>query len=207
MFGISLREIEKSYGWHEEIDARFPECSQIMRRLVILHQRRSGVLSRFSVTWFRLFGAVELVLGVTFPLLFLYPQTQNDTALLATISVLIAVAAGLSSFYGWRDNWGLYRAQHILLASVVADWELDLLQIITTDAPDAGPQALARTRQTITALFQALNQEHQAQFANVESPESIIERIADRTQDDLLPAAEPASADLARSPKPSSSGR
>ncbi|WP_330339337.1 hypothetical protein [Streptomyces sp. NBC_00557] len=171
-----------SFEWNPQIKQEFPDCDDIIRRLIVSHQKRSRFLSRASIFWFRLFGAVEVTLGVVLPLLFLYPQTQNNTALQATVSVLISMAAALSSFWGWRDSWGIFRVQNLLLAETLSDWELNLLEIINSNATEKKMDALNKTRETVAALFAILNQEHEASFATVQSPNDIVTAINSRTQ-------------------------
>ncbi|MFJ1967394.1 SLATT domain-containing protein [Streptomyces sp. NPDC087903] len=169
------------YEWHADIGTQFPECDQIVRRLLVRHQKRSHFFARASVFWFRLFGGLEVVMGVILPLLFIYPQTQNNVGLLATVSVLVAVFAALSAFWGWRENWGTYRAQNILLAEALATWELTLIEIISSNAPDQKKQALSKTKEVVINLFAILNQEHETYFSAVQSPEDIVATINRRS--------------------------
>ncbi|MEU8711460.1 hypothetical protein [Streptomyces sp. NPDC048663] len=120
---------------------------------------------------------MEVTLGVVLPLLFLYPQTQNDTALQGTVSVLISMSAALGAFWGWRDSWGIYRVQNLLLAEALTDWELSLLEIIHSDASDKKRRALDETKATVAGLFAILNHEHEASFSTVQSPNDITTEI------------------------------
>ncbi|MEU6116811.1 hypothetical protein ABZ840_20025 [Streptomyces sp. NPDC047117] len=140
------------------------------------HHKRSRFFARASVFWYRLFGGIEVILGVMLPLLFVYPQTQNEVGLQATVSVSIAVIAALGTFWGWRDRWGTYRAQDILIAETLGDWELTLIGLIgdSDRIPDAREQALAKTKEAVAALFAVLGQEHEANFAGVQSPSDIV---------------------------------
>lgn len=158
-------------GWHAEIGAEFPECDRIVRRFLVTHHHRSRRLARGFGFWFRLFGCVEVVLGVTFPLLFLYPQTQDNSALQATFSVVIAVCTALSTFFGWRENWGTYRGQNVFLSRVLGEWELELITIIhgSGSPGEKKSMALEVTKATLASLFDALNQEHESYFAGIGS--------------------------------------
>ncbi|MEE4545782.1 DUF4231 domain-containing protein [Streptomyces sp. V4-01] len=150
---------------------QFPECDRIVRRFLVTHHHRSRRLARGFGFWFRLFGCVEVVLGVTFPLLFLYPQTQNAVALQATFSVVIAVCTALGTFFGWRENWGTYRGQNVFLSRVLGEWELELITIIhgSQSPREKKRHALEITKATLASLFDALSQEHESYFAGVGS--------------------------------------
>lgn len=162
------------YAWHPHIEQHFPECDHVVRRLLVRYHKRSRFFARASVFWYRLFGGAEVILGMSLPLLFVYPLTKSEEELQVTVSVLIAVIAALGAFWGWRDSWGTYRAQDLLIAETLGDWELTLIGLIDDEVPDARAQALAKTKEAVAALFAALGQEHEANFAGVQSPSDIV---------------------------------
>lgn len=166
-----------AFTWHADIATHFPECDQVMKRLLVANQKRSRFLGRTSAIWFRLFGGIEIILGVTLPLLFVYEQTSTNVGLLATVSVVIAVSAALKSFFGWQNSWGTYRSQSILLASILGDWELELIGLIYGDSANKQLDALEKTREAVAQIFSTLNQEHESFFSAIQSPEKVVEAI------------------------------
>ncbi|CAL9431249.1 DUF4231 domain-containing protein [Streptomyces sp. NPDC058947] len=165
------------FAWHSDIATHFPECDQVMKRVLVTNQKRSRFLGRSSAIWFRLVGGIEIILGVTLPLLFVYDQTSTNTGLLATVSVVVAVSAALKSFFGWQNSWGTYRSQSILLASILGEWELELIGLIYGDSANKQLDALDKTREAVKQIFSTLNQEHEAFFSAIQSPEKVVEAI------------------------------
>ncbi|MCT9141901.1 SLATT domain-containing protein [Streptomyces violarus] len=146
------------------------------------YRKRARRFARGSIFWYRMFGAIEVILGVSLPLLFVFPGGDN-VGVLAPISVLIAVSAALRAFWGWRENWGTYKAQNILLTEILAEWELALLGIIAKGGDNVTSvankqEALERTRATANAIFGILRQEHDAHFSAIQSPDQIAAAVA-----------------------------
>ncbi|WP_159395359.1 hypothetical protein [Streptomyces albireticuli] len=168
--------------WHESIKSHFPECDQIVYRLLSAEQRRARFYGNASVFWFRLIGGIEVILGVLLPLLFIYQETRDNTPLLATVSVSISASAALMAFFGWRQTWGTYKAQSILLTSVIGKWELTLIEIIHSDVADKNKQALTATREAVESLCSSLSQQHEFYFSSIQSPDSIINVINKRNE-------------------------
>ncbi|MGH4029147.1 hypothetical protein ACQB60_09465 [Actinomycetota bacterium Odt1-20B] len=120
---------------------------------------------------------MEVVLGVTFPLLFVYQLTSGNEPLQATLSVLIAVSAALGQFFGWRQGSGEYRAQNILLGAVIGEWEIELIGLIVRNPADKKEQALAKTGEALRKLFEALDREHHAFFGASQTPSEILDEV------------------------------
>jgi len=121
---------------------------------------------------------------VTLPLLFGFPLIRDEQAnylFLATVSVAIAIAAGLRNFYGWDNNWRLYRSQEQLLAGLVAQWEVALLRILQEDTAGADLAALEVTAETLARLAEAFDYENTTLFSAVVPPEEIKRRFKPTT--------------------------
>ncbi|MFI7470653.1 hypothetical protein [Nonomuraea sp. NPDC049646] len=175
---LRLRKKRKESIWDEEIDKNFPECGQIIARLLVHHQKRSRWLAKYSTVWFRLFGGIEIVLGVTLPLLFIYPQTQDNTPLLASVSVIVAVSSALSAFFAWSPNRGVYTGQEVAVSSILSEWELSMMELLlVASEPDVKKRALDVTREAVRELFEALTQEHQSIFTAAKTPDEIIAEV------------------------------
>ncbi|MGA5762888.1 hypothetical protein [Nonomuraea bangladeshensis] len=115
---------------------------------------------------------------MTLPLLFVFPETETNTPLIASVSVVVAVSAALSTFFSWGNNRGTYRGQDIAIGLVVVEWELSMMELL----PNASDQeskrrALEVTREAVRDLFEALQQEHDSIFSVIQSPDEIIDEI------------------------------
>lgn len=178
MIGISRRALEQSYRWSDKITEKFPESADLVDRLLVMHRRRYRMLAGLHAGWFKSVGAVEVVLSVAFPLVFLIPATANSQILPSAISISIAIAAALRAFYSWDSNWRLYRSQEVLLGSMIAQWEVALLEILLEDTsdeptPDARRRALEVTRELMTKVTEAFDHEHTTMFDLVVPPENL----------------------------------
>ncbi|MEU6725861.1 hypothetical protein ABZ917_19335 [Nonomuraea wenchangensis] len=125
-----------------------------------------------------MFGGIEIVLGVTLPLLFIYPQTQDNTPLLASVSVIVAVSSALSAFFAWSSNRGVYTGQEVAVGSILSEWELSMIELLLVSSePDVKKRALDVTREAVRELFEALTQEHQSIFMAAKTPDEIIAEV------------------------------
>lgn len=168
---------EPGHIWHRTVSSEFKECSEIVHQLLTSHHKRSGILSRASGIWFRIFGTIEICLSVVLPLLFIYQETQNKTWLLATVSVTISLSTGLKLFWGWHDGWWTYRTQRVAIRREISAWELNLLQLHFADAPDKKSKALEATRESVFRLFDILNTEHEELLRQIQPPDRVIETV------------------------------
>ncbi|MEU1852103.1 SLATT domain-containing protein [Streptomyces sp. NPDC019990] len=171
--------------WDNRINGAFPECEAVVAKYLAEYRKRARRFARGSIFWYRMFGAIEVILGVSLPLLFIFPGGDNNRVL-APMSVLIAVSAALRAFWGWRENWGTYKAQNILLTEILTQWELALLGIIAKSGDNATSvankqEALERTRETANAIFGILRREHDAHFSVVQSPDQIAAAVSRNT--------------------------
>ncbi|GGW45070.1 hypothetical protein [Streptomyces galilaeus] len=141
------------------------------------HRKRSRTFARASGTWYRLFGTIEVCLGVVLPLLFIYPQTVSKVWLLATVSVAISVSAALKAFWGWQEQWAIFQAQSITLAQVISEWEISMLNLALDSPATKKQEALSITGHAANKLFGILNQEHETRFHQVQPPEMVIAAI------------------------------
>jgi hypothetical protein len=130
--------------------------------------------------WFRFLGAVEIALSVSFPFIVSLPilNAQNNpdlnTLVITGISVSIALAAALRGFYGWDQNWQLYRNQQNVVHQILTTWELSM--IIALQHPKEGRGGeLARqaTEDALADLARVLDYEHEAFFGAVQPPEDL----------------------------------
>ncbi|WP_435824783.1 hypothetical protein [Micromonospora zamorensis] len=92
---------------------------------------------------------------------------------LAVVSVIVAIAAGLRNFYSWDSNWRLYRSQEFVLAGMVAQWEVALLQLIMAGGGNMRRLALDETAQVLARLAELFEHENITLFNTVVPPESV----------------------------------
>ncbi|MFJ3870909.1 hypothetical protein ACIPQJ_10800 [Streptomyces sp. NPDC090082] len=170
-------EREPVYIWHQTVSDEFKECSDVVHRLLTTHYGRSHFLARTSGIWFRLFGTVEVCLSVVLPLLFIYQETQTKTWLLATVSVAISLSTSLKLFWGWHEGWWTYRAQKVAIRREISEWELSLLDLHFSAAPDRESKALEVTRESVSRLFDILNTEHEELLRQINPPERVIDAV------------------------------
>ncbi|GAB3146276.1 hypothetical protein GCM10027290_27700 [Micromonospora sonneratiae] len=176
MLGVSRKALQRSYQWSKEISETFPECSDLIEKFLTLHRRRYRRLASLHATWFKVIGAIEIILSITLPLLFAVPIMRDQQAnyiFLAVVSVTVAIAAGLRNFYSWDSNWRLYRSQEFLLAGMVAQWEIALLKMIGEGGPDMQRRALDETAQVLARLTELFEHENTTLFNTVVPPESV----------------------------------
>ncbi|WP_433521686.1 DUF4231 domain-containing protein [Nocardia pseudovaccinii] len=142
--------------------------------------RRFG---RSHMWWFRGFGLVEIVLSIAFPFVVVtLPEwtttadVNTNTAVLTGISVLIALAAAVHGFFGWNDNWRLYKSQELVLLLIIRRWELALLTLSVRRSSDTEEEeaALAATREAIGEIGRALEHEQDVFFGTVRLPEELL---------------------------------
>jgi Protein of unknown function (DUF4231) len=174
--------------WSEVVTATFPAYAEVLDRAVRQEARRYHRFSFAHMWWFRISGFVEIVLSVSFPLVInVLPQDpvfqQMNNTIATGISVGIALVAALQSFYGWSDNWRLYRTQELAVMTIVRRWELALLPLTTMRTPDA-KRAHLETRRAIGDLAKVLQHEQQTFFGSMSLPEEIIEKASQSANGD-----------------------
>jgi hypothetical protein len=180
MLGVSREALQRSYQWSAEISEAFPACAQLVDRFLTLHRKRYRRLATLHVIWFKVIGAIEIVLSITLPLLFVVPIIRDEHmnyVFLAAVSVVVAIAAGLRNFYSWDTNWRLYRSQEFILAGMVAQWEVRMLQIISSGADNAQALALDETASVLAQLTDLFEHENSTLFNAVVPPESIKKNV------------------------------
>ncbi|GIJ31357.1 DUF4231 domain-containing protein [Micromonospora sediminimaris] len=174
MLGVSRAALSRSYQWSPEISKAFPSCAQLIDKFLTLHRKRYRRLASLHVVWFKVIGAIEVVLSITLPVLFVVPILSNDQAnyvFLAIVSVIVAIAAGLRNFYSWDTNWRLYRSQEFVLAGLVAEWEVAMLQILHSGAADVQERALSDTAAVLAKATELFEHENSTLFNAVVPPE------------------------------------
>ncbi|WP_433538131.1 hypothetical protein ACQPZK_10640 [Micromonospora sp. CA-249363] len=177
---MSREALQRSYQWSAEISEAFPACAELVDRFLTLHRKRYRRLASLHVVWFKVVGAIEIVLSITLPLLFVVPIIRDEHmnyVFLAAVSVVVAIAAGLRNFYSWDTNWRLYRSQEFILAGMVAQWEVRMLQIIGSGAADAQALALDETASVLAQLTDLFEHENSTLFYAVVPPESIKKNV------------------------------
>lgn len=126
------------------------------------------------MVWFRLSGAIEILLSITFPFVV---ELWSNSAVVTGISVSIALAGALSAFYAWNDNWRLYKTQHLVLKTIIGRWELKLLRLVP-DAEERMQDAHEATEQALKEYAAAIENEHDAYFGNMTAPRHLMEENA-----------------------------
>ncbi|MET8091795.1 hypothetical protein [Micromonospora sp. NPDC005220] len=180
MLGVSREALQRSYQWSPEVTDAFPACAQLIDRFLTLHRRRYRRLASLHVIWFKVIGAIEVVLSITLPLLFVVQIIRDEHknyVFLAVVSVVVAIAAGLRNFYSWDTNWRLYRSQEFILAGLVAQWEVSMLQILRANPADAQILALDETAVVLARLTELFDHENSTLFNAVVPPESVKKTV------------------------------
>ncbi|OZV74977.1 hypothetical protein CA850_29410 [Micromonospora echinospora] len=180
MLGVSRKALQRSYQWSPEITDSFPAGAELIDKFLTLRRRRYRRLASLHVVWFKVIGAIEIVLSITLPLLFVVPIMRDERAnyvFLAVVSVVVAIAAGLRNFYSWDTNWRLYRSQEFILAGMVAQWEVAMLQILQSGSPDAQRAALDETASVLAELTELFDHENSTLFNAVVPPESVKKKV------------------------------
>ncbi|MFG1661369.1 SLATT domain-containing protein [Micromonospora chersina] len=180
MLGVSREALRRSYQWSPEITEKLPECAALIEKFLTLHRRRYRRLASLHVVWFKVIGAIEIVLSITLPLLFVVPIIQDEQknyVFLAIVSVVVAIAAGLRNFYSWDTNWRLYRSQEFILAGLVAQWEIEMLRLLGGDPAELHGSALDETAVVIARLTELFEHENSTLFNAVVPPESVKKSV------------------------------
>jgi hypothetical protein len=154
----------------DAIAARYPEYAQLVGQHLEAHRDRCRVLAHRHRRWFRLTGVLTIVFSVSLPAL-----TATDFSIRnAAISVLAIGVAGLSglrAFYQWDQSWQLYRSQEFALDALATRWQLAMLLIVRSAAPDADEQAHALTLDILNEAYEAGRTELSDFFAGIAWPQ------------------------------------
>jgi hypothetical protein len=132
-------------------------------------------------------GAIEVILGVSFPLIILY--APEEPVLLSGISVAIAIAAALAAFFGWSQNWQLHRSQELVMDALVARWNLQMLMLLNdSEEPiDRKGRALRITEELSSEVIAAREHHHNVLFNLVVTPEELIKKHGQPVKKDGQP--------------------
>lgn len=158
----------------EAITERFPACVELLRRAVSTEVQRCYLQARKCKQLFRLTGVLEIVIGVSLPVLYILPDPPRWWFyLLAGISLLVAIMAALRTFFGWDTNWQLFQTQYRHLRRVLRAWELDMLAILGSDEIEVAKDstALKVTTSTVHSIEEALEYEQESFFNAVKIPD------------------------------------
>ncbi|MFD5095478.1 hypothetical protein ACFWMR_33080 [Amycolatopsis thailandensis] len=168
----------RHYPWSAEVTRGFPVYADLMHEAITEARRRYRWVGRAHMLWFRIGGAAELVLSISFPFVVALlsddegVMTKQDQRVVTGISVGIALLGSISAFYGWNDNWRLNRTQQLVLKRIIGSWELDILEVLIDPDPDRG-RAHAVTKQAVQDLDVAFEHEQDVFFGSIRLPEDL----------------------------------
>jgi hypothetical protein len=94
--------------------------------------------------WFRLTGALTILFSVSLPAL-AATNFSGRNAVISVLAIGVAGLSGLRAFYQWDQSWQLYRSQELVLVTLLTRWQMAMIRIVKSAAPDADDQAHALT--------------------------------------------------------------
>lgn len=127
---------ESFVDWENVITDRFPGQAALVDRVLVRHRDRCSSLARRYRAWFRITGVLTIVLSVSLPVLTGLTFPGRNVAL-SCLALGVAALSSLRAFYQWDQGWRLYRSQEFVLTSLHTRWQLGMLRIVETSAPDA----------------------------------------------------------------------
>jgi hypothetical protein len=166
---IGVRAESSDVVWDEQVRQTFPSQAKVVRRIVADHRRRYRRLANSSLIFFRTVGSIEVILGVSFPLITLWTQ---QTVVLSGVSVAIAISAAMSNFFGWSQNWQLYRSQELMMDALVGRWNLRMLALLGEPSENTDKQRRATevTEKLLTDVKKAREYHHNLFFDTLVRP-------------------------------------
>jgi hypothetical protein len=126
------------------IAARYPVYAQLMARNVEVHRDRCQVLAGRHRRWFRLTGVLVIAFSVSLPVLTSLTFSGRN-GVISVVALGVAGLSALRAFFQWDDSWRLYRSQDLTLTALLTRWQMGMLRIIGTTAPNASDEAYALT--------------------------------------------------------------
>lgn len=172
--------------WSSEIDKKFSQYADFFDEAITRANRRYRRMSLWHMVWYRSFGTIEVLLSVTLPFILLLgsegatlPQalSTNFYLIVSALSVAIALTAAVRAFWGWNDNWRLYRMQGIALSTIIRRWELQMfLALASPDEKDGTARAYRATSDAMESLFLLFEHEQENFFGAIRLPSDIAPR-------------------------------
>ena len=154
----------------DAIAARYPEYAQLIRQHLEANRDRCRVLARRHRRWFRLTGVLTIVFSVSLPALTATDFSGRNAAI-SVIAIAVAGLSGLRAFYQWDQSWQLYRSQELALEALLTRWQLDMLRIVRSAAPDADDQAHALTMDVLNEAYESGRSELSDFFSAIAWPQ------------------------------------
>ncbi|SMC98119.1 DUF4231 domain-containing protein [Kibdelosporangium aridum] len=168
----------KRLPWSDTVTEAFPTYAEVMDRAVRTAQHRYSKFGWWHMAWFRIGGILEIVLSVSFPFVYTALRSADggwQDTVITGISVAIAVVGGIRGFYGWNENWHLYKTQELALTGIIQRWELELMALAAQPKENVSKTHKA-TKHALEQVAIALEHEQDAFFGSVRLPDELIQR-------------------------------
>lgn len=170
MLTADLAGSTRNGAWSPEIEGRYPQHADLIRRYAEAYRARCKALADRSRRWFRFTGVAVILSSVTLPLLTTLSFPGKDFVVSA-LALGIAGLSSLRSFFHWDRSWQLFRQHEIALTAQIARWESAMIDLIGSNAADADSRAQAITREALDDLKEQRNIEFEAFFSTIGWPQ------------------------------------
>jgi hypothetical protein len=122
--------------------------------------------------WFRLTGALLIILSVSVPFIAGQTAAWKDTVL-SLMTLTIAALTGLSAFFRWEYAWQSYRKTQYALDSLLHAWEFKIVEARhQADPQRAIEMALRSTEQLLKDATAVTSSETAEYFKQVQMPQA-----------------------------------
>jgi hypothetical protein len=152
------------------IAARYPGYAELLTRNLGSYRDQCRILAGRHRRWFRYTGVLVIAFSVTLPVLTSVTFSGRNEAL----SVLALGVAGLSAlraFFQWDQSWRLYRSQDLTLSALLTRWQMGMMRVIRTAAPNADDQAHDLTMDILYEAFESGRAELSEFFSSIAWPQ------------------------------------
>jgi hypothetical protein len=140
--------------WGDAISARYPEYEQLINQRLEVNLDRCHILARRHRGWFRLTGVLTVLFSVSLPALTAV-NFSGRNVVISVLAVAVAALSGLRAFYQWDQSWQLYRSQELALVALLTRWQMAMMRIVKSAAPDADDQAYTLTLDILNEAYES----------------------------------------------------
>lgn len=152
------------------VAARYPEYAQLVGQHLEAHRDRCRDLAHRHRQWFRLTGVLTILFSVSLPALTATDFSVRNAAI-SVLAIGVAGLSGLRAFYQWDQSWQLYRSQELTLAALLTRWQLGMMLIVRSAAPDANDQAHTLTLDVLNEAYESGRTELSDFFSGIAWPQ------------------------------------
>lgn len=170
MLTADLAGSNRNGAWNPEIEGRYPQHADLIRRYAEAHRDRCRALADKSRRWFRYTGVAVILSSVTLPLLTTLSFTGKDFVVSA-LALGIAGLSSLRSFFHWDRSWRLFRQHEFAITAQLARWESAMINLVGSNAADAATRVQAITDEALDDVKELKNTEFEAFFNTIGWPQ------------------------------------